>query len=147
MAASREDAEDLVQQSLLNAYRAWRRFDGRNLRSWLIRILRNEHLSKIKRDSSRPQETALDVEIADAEGSWDRIAWRDEASRILAELERLPPEYALAVQLCDVEEMTYEEAAEAMDVPLGTVKSRVFRGRAMIRNRILGRAAEQEAQT
>ncbi len=136
MGASPEEAEDAVQTTLMKAYQNWSRFDGRHLRSWLIRILRNERLMTLR--SAKP------VESLDQEGMpepfeetlWDEVAWRMQADRILEELELLPEHYRMAVQLCDVEQMSYEEAAEAMEVKVGTVRSRLFRARAMLRQRL-----------
>jgi RNA polymerase sigma-70 factor (ECF subfamily) len=131
------DAEDLVGQTLLLGARGWAAFDGRHPRSWLIRILRNEHLAKLRQRSSR-SETGLD-EVAEPsdEGFWEEVSWRAVGDDILRELDRLPEEYRMAVALCDIEEMSYEEAAEAMDVPVGTVRSRVFRGRRLLRARLV----------
>ncbi len=136
MGASPEEAEDAVQSTLMKAFQNWDRFDGRHLRSWLIRILRNERLMAIR--SERPTES-LDHEDAPEPSEdtlWSEVTWRMEAGRILDELELLPEHYRLAVQLCDVEQMTYEEAAEAMDVKVGTVRSRLFRARALLRQRL-----------
>jgi RNA polymerase sigma-70 factor, ECF subfamily len=136
MAGSAEEAEDLLQQTLMKGYRGWSKFDGSYLRSWLVRIMRNELAYAKRKESSAPPMAELDEGIAGEDGLWDSVAWRDQARRVLEELDRLPEEYRLAVTLCDVEEMSYEEAAEAMDVPIGTVRSRVSRGRALIRQRM-----------
>jgi RNA polymerase sigma-70 factor (ECF subfamily) len=131
------EAEDLVSQTLLLAVRAWDSFDGRHLRSWLVRILRNE-FTALRRRVLRKGEVALDdiVEPGD-EGFWREINWRMVGDRLVVELDRLPEEYRMAVTLCDVEEMSYEEAAAAMDVPVGTVRSRLFRGRRILRARLV----------
>lgn len=136
MGATTEEAEDLVQTTLIKAYQAWERFDGRHLRSWLIRILRNERLMLLR---SAKETSSLEDEMANepADASlWEEVSWRLEAGRILQEMENLPEPYRLAIQLCDVEQMTYEEAAEALDIPIGTVRSRLFRGRTMLRERL-----------
>lgn len=138
LASNADEAEDLVQQTLVKAYRAWDRFDGSYLRSWLMRILRNETAYAKRREASGVQYAELNEEVGGEDGLWDSVAWRDQAQRILRELDRLPEEYRLAVTLCDVEEMSYEEAAAAMEVPIGTVRSRVSRGRALIRSRLTG---------
>lgn len=67
---------------------------------------------------------------------WDAILWRDQVGRILEALDGLPEEYRTAITLCDLEQMSYEDAAEAMEVPIGTVRSRVFRGRRLLRERL-----------
>ena len=136
MGCTEEEAEDTVQMCLIKAYQAWDRFDGRHLRSWLIRILRNERLMVIR---SQHEHASLDEPNAvepTQEPFWDEVAWRVEADRILDELENLPDVYRLTIQLCDVEQLTYDEAADAMDVPIGTVRSRLFRARTMLRKRL-----------
>lgn len=146
MAGSMDEAEDLIQQTLIKAYRGWERFDGSYLRSWLMRIMRNEMAYQKRRENSGLQTTELNEEVGGDDGLWDSVAWRDQAQRILHELERLPEEYRLAVTLCDVEEMSYEEAAQAMDVPIGTVRSRVSRGRALIRQRLTGEMVARDGR-
>lgn len=131
-----EEAEDMVAQSVLNAFRGWQRFDGRHLRSWLIRILRNEFANRRRSEAAQIETMPLEDDIATVDAPWDAIVWRDHADRLLAELDTLPIEYRMAVHLCDVEELSYQEAADSMGVPLGTVRSRLFRGRAMIRSRL-----------
>jgi len=133
---SEDEASDLVQQTLMKAFQAWSRFDGRYLRSWLIQILRNENLMRL-RSSGKHEEVELDDQIAIDEPFWDEVHWRAQVHRVLIELDRLPEEFKLAVTLCDIEQMSYEEAALAMEVPIGTVRSRLSRGRALIRSRIM----------
>lgn len=137
LAGSPDDAEELVQQGLVKAFQGWSSFDGKHLRSWLIRILRNEHYARFRSDKPTVQIGAVDCEEPISDGIWDLLLTREQAFRIVAELENLPTEYRLAVHLCDVEEFSYEEAAQAMDVPLGTVRSRLFRGRQLLRSRLL----------
>lgn len=136
MGASPEESEDIVQTTLLKAYGAWDTFDGRYLRSWLIRILRNERLMAIRADRN---EASLDdgSEFIPTEGPfWDDLNSRLDVEALLKELDALPDIYKLAIQLIDVEQLTYEEAAVAMEVPIGTVRSRLFRGREMLRSRL-----------
>lgn len=135
LARSDDEASDLVQQTLVKAFQAWGRFDGRYLRSWLIQIMRNENLMRI-RSSGKMEEVELDEAIAVDEPFWDEVHWRAQVGRVLQELDALPVEFRIAVTLCDLEQMTYEEAAKAMDVPIGTVRSRLSRGRSMLRARL-----------
>lgn len=130
-----EEAVDLVQQTVIKAFRAWDRFDGQHVRSYLIRILRNENLMRLR---ARRAETVAIDDIAEpsVEPPWEVVLTREHVSKIMEELDKLPEEYRWAVQLCDIEQMTYEEAALAMDSPIGTVRSRLFRGRALIRARL-----------
>jgi len=144
MSSSVDEAEDLVQQTLIKAYRGWGRFDGSYLRSWLMRIMRNEMAYAKRREAAGIQTAELLDDGISEDGLWDSVAWRDQAQKILNELDRLPEEYRMAVVLCDVEEMSYEEAARAMDVPIGTVRSRVSRGRAIIRTRLTGASVARD---
>lgn len=145
MGASAEESEDLVQITLVKAYQAWERFDGRHLRSWLIRILRNERLMTLR--TARPV-SSLDAEDAPdipQEPFWNELSWNLQAERVLAELDELPEHFRMVIHLCDVEDMSYEQVSEALDVPIGTVRSRLFRGRRMLRERlepILGNLGE-----
>lgn len=140
-----EEAEDLVQTCLIKAYRAWDRFDGNHLRSWLIKILRNERLMVIR---SQKEAISLDeheeIEVVQ-EGFWTDLADKLEVERIIAAMEQLSPPYRMTLHLCDVEELTYEEAAEIMDIPIGTVRSRLSRARQTLRD-ILIADAQVEAK-
>lgn len=132
---SDDEASDLVQQTLIKAYQAWKRFDGRFLRSWLIQILRNENRMRI-RSMGRHETEELDEGAAVAEPFWDEVHWRHQVQRILVELDSLPTDFKIAVVLCDIEQMSYDEAAEALEIPVGTVRSRLSRGRAVLRKRL-----------
>ena len=131
------DAEDLVGQTLLLAARAWDKFDGEYPRSWLIKILRNEFFGNARKKANQPSVALDSVAEPSEEGYWEAIDGDFAVQDILVELGKLPEEYRLAVSLCDVEEMSYEEAALAMDVPLGTVRSRLYRGRNILRARLV----------
>jgi RNA polymerase sigma-70 factor, ECF subfamily len=131
------DAEDLVGQTLCAAARAWSSFDGRHPRSWLLTILKNEHLKGIRRAGSRPRTVPMEDNFEHGDlGFGDEVENRALADRILTELDALPEEFRMAVALCDVEQMSYEEAAKVMRVPVGTVRSRLFRGRRALRERL-----------
>lgn len=136
MGCKPEEAEDCVQTCLLKAFQAWERFDGRHLRSWLITILRNERLMAIRSQKPEISLEESNVEEGIEEPFWDEVSWKMQAERILEELEHLPENFRMTLHLCDVEQMTYEEAAKAMDVPIGTVRSRLFRAREMLRKRL-----------
>ena len=124
------DAEDLVATTLLSAARAWEGFDGAYPRSWLLRILRNGFLQA--RRSGKVETVEGDPDLV-GEEPWGAIDWGLVGPHLVAHLDRLPEEYRLAVVLCDIEEMPYEEAAAAMEVAVGTVRSRLFRGRRLLR--------------
>ena len=142
MTNNRSDAEDLVQETYLRAFRSYDSFrDGTNLRAWLFRILTNTHINRYRAKKRRPDETELG-DIDDFylyrrlhnQGSRGRSA-EDELMDLLSEgevvtaLESLPEAYRMAVLLADVEGFAYKEIAEILDVPIGTVMSRLHRGR------------------
>ena len=136
MVRCEDEAEDLVGQTVAKAYAAWSRFDGQYLRSWLIKILRNEVYNVRRMQESRPEESELRDDLAGDGPFWDDVHWKICAQHLHRELDKLPDEFRLAVHLCDIEGMSYEEAACAMDVPVGTVRSRLFRGRARLRTKL-----------
>lgn len=142
MTRNAEEAEDIVGQTLLLGYKHWNRFDGEHTRSWLIRILKNEFLGLRRKQRSRPEETELDLEVGDQNKSWTGIADRLNSERIIQAMEQLPEEFRMVSLLCDVEQMSYEEVAEALDIPLGTVRSRLFRARARLRELLADFVAE-----
>ena len=135
---NRADAEDLVQESLLRAYKAIHTFDGRYPRAWLLTILRNTERNRHRR---RRPELLSDPNIAEERGpatESDEIERRAEDSEfdsaVTAALEQLPENFRRVVELVDVDGLTYQEAADVLDVPLGTVMSRLHRARRRIRD-------------
>jgi len=137
LAGNETEAEDIVSNAMLNAYKAWERFDGRHVRSWLVRIVQNEFYAQRRRPAAR-QSVALDAVAEPADETfWQDIDWTLVGGDVLREVEKLPEEYRLAVVLCDAEGLSYEEAAMAMDVPVGTVRSRLSRGRNLLRSRLV----------
>jgi RNA polymerase sigma-70 factor (ECF subfamily) len=131
------DAEDAVGQTLMAAVKAWDRFDGHHARSWLIKILKNECFA-ISRKRGKRLETDISIVAEPAtEDFWQAVDWTLVGDHLLEALDDLPTEYRLAVALCDVEQMGYEEAAEALEIPVGTLKSRIFRGRKLLRSRLI----------
>lgn len=138
------DAEDLVQETFLRGYRGYERFEaGTNLRAWLFRILTNTYINSYRKKQRRPDETELDeVEelflyrrVAGRDGTdFGRSAEEELFSHITSDdvkraIEALPEQYRMAVLLADVEGFPYKEIAEILDVPIGTVMSRIHRGR------------------
>lgn len=127
------DAEDLVSQTLYLAAKAWDRFDGQHARSWLIQILRNEHLGRVRKSARHPEVALEDVPELSEEGYWVNIDHQLIHSEILVVVDRLPEEYRLAVVLCDIEGMTRQDAASALEISEGTINSRLHRGRNLLR--------------
>lgn len=136
---SADDAEDLVSGAIQKALLNFESFDGRHLRSWLIAILRNELLTDIRYKRRHPTEEFPEEWEPPVGDGWSEISGRLEATSVLEALECIPESYRLVVHMFDVEEMTYQEIAEALDIPIGTVRSRLSRGRQMIRTKLTGR--------
>lgn len=139
MVGSSDDAEDLVGQTLHRAFTNRKTFDGTHLRSWLIAILRNELLNELRYRRRHPVEELEDAHEPADEGSWAEIANRIDSKAIMDALDEVPPLYQEVIQLFDIEEMTYEEIAESLDIPIGTVRSRLSRGRAILRRKLSGK--------
>ncbi len=138
------DAEDLVQDTYLRAWRSFATFqEGTNLRAWLYRILTNSFINTYRAKQRRPNETRMDniedLYLYKRLGSLDTALANRSAEdtmfdlftdgEVKAALEALPENFRLPVLLCDVEGFAYKEIAEILDIPVGTVMSRLHRGR------------------
>ena len=144
MLGSPPAAEDAAQDAFLSAYRKVGSMRGPSARSWLLRIAANTCIDELRRRKRRPQ-VSLDLPVPSEEGGRpidlpdpaagpERLAVRHELWRALQEeLLQLPEDQRLAVILCDVQGLSYEEIAATMGGSLGTVKSRISRGRARLR--------------
>lgn len=143
MLGDRQAAEDATQEAFLSAYRALPRFAGGSLRSWLTRIAANQCKDELRRRRRRGAISSLDRIVDTDEGSLE-IPDDAPTAPVLAEqaelghelqsaLKELPPEQREAIVLVDLQEFRYEEAAQAAGISVGTVKSRVHRGRLRLR--------------
>lgn len=145
----REEAQDLAQEAIIRAYEAFDRFDGRNFKAWILRILTNLYINKYRRRQRSGTTSSLDEELAaepmaQLDQMPDRLVFDEMmGSEVEAALGRVPPDFRTAVLLSDVEGLSYEEIADATEVPIGTVRSRIARGRAILR-RELERFAREE---
>jgi RNA polymerase sigma-70 factor (ECF subfamily) len=144
------DADDLVQETMLKAHRGFDGFTpGTNAKGWLLTILRHAFINEYRRRSRRPETMDLDTAEAIAAlpeeglaGAGDRFfdGLVDEA--VLRAVDELPEVFREAVVLSDVEGLNYQETAQVLGVPVGTVKSRLFRGRRLLKARLYRYALE-----
>lgn len=145
MTGSYADAEDLSQEAFVKAYVAFDQFAiGTNFRAWLLRILTNTHINRYRRACRSPETVAWE-DITDSgarripqERSPDPLPEQEVLSDVHDDtigpaLDALPDEFREAVILSDMHELSYKEIAQALDIPLGTVRSRIFRGRRLLR--------------
>ncbi len=150
-----QDAEDLTQEAVVSAYLGFDNFElGTNFRAWMFRILRNTHINRYR----KKQRSVATVEWEEL-GDESRAPGGLEASSlagleadllrqvpdegIVPALDALPEEFRVAVVLSDIHQYSYDEIAEELDIPLGTVRSRIFRGRQRLRETLADYARQQ----
>jgi RNA polymerase sigma-70 factor (ECF subfamily) len=146
MLGSPQSAEDAAQEAFISAYKSVSKLRGANVRSWLFRIASNRCIDELRRRQRRPlvsldaptaDEEARPLDVPDKElGPEGRALQGELHAALQSELLLLPDDQRLAVTLCDMEGLQYEEIAEVMGSSVGTVKSRISRGRARLRIRI-----------
>lgn len=156
LADNASSAEDLLQSALVRAYVHRDSFRGEGaLTAWLCCIVRNEHTEVVRQTARRRSlvRSALerfgqlfeDWSAAPELGPELSLSIAEDSESVLAALQELPEQYRSAVWMCDVEEMSYQAASEALGIPIGTVKSRHARGRAKLRACLVRRRAQEEA--
>jgi RNA polymerase sigma-70 factor, ECF subfamily len=150
LVGSREEAEDLVQQTYERAFRSWRQFTpGTNLRAWLLRILTNLNIDRGRRQQRSPQTTSLDTEAGDyflynkleaqspdGTADEDRVLERLSQDSIVDALAEVPHDFRDVLVLVDIGEFSYADAAQILDIPIGTVMSRLHRGRRILKKNL-----------
>jgi RNA polymerase sigma-70 factor (ECF subfamily) len=149
-----DDARDLLQETYLKAYRFWDKYErGTNIRAWLFRIMKNSYINRYRKETREPDT----VDYAEVENFYDSI--RSEATdtndlqeklfgsllgdEVTKALESLPEDFRTVVILCDIEGLTYEEIAEFIDRPIGTVRSRLHRGRKLLQAKLFQYAKQR----
>lgn len=145
------DAEDLVQETMLKAYRGFGSFEeGTNLKAWLYRILTNTYINQYRARKRRPEQSNLDnvedlylyrrmggLESADlGRTTEDLVLDRFSEAEVQAAVDSLPENFRMPVLLADVEGFSYKEIAEILDIPIGTVMSRLHRGRKALQKQL-----------
>ncbi len=155
MTRNPQDAEDLVQESFAKAFASFHQFrPGTNLKAWLYRILTNTFINSYRKKQRQPQQMTEEIEdwqLARAESHTSSGLKSAEAqalehlpdSDVKDALQRIPDDFRMAVYLADVEGFAYKEIAEIMDTPVGTVMSRLHRGRRMLRDLLTDYAEER----
>ncbi len=150
MTRSSEDAEDLVQETYFKAYKYYDKFEeGTNLKAWLFKILKNTFINNYRKRKLEPRS----VDFAEIEDSFERIVRRDNTDQpadpeaeyfhgvldddVKKALDSLPYDYRMVVVLADLEDFSYKEIAEILDCPVGTVMSRLYRGRKLLEKALL----------
>ena len=150
------DAEDVVQETFLKAYRAYDSFQaGTNLKAWLYRILTNTYINRYRKAQRRPSEVELG-ELQDlylykrlgeqsgaSESAEEEVLEQFVDSDVIQALESLPDNFRMPVLLADVEGFAYKEIAEMLDIPIGTVMSRLHRGRKALQKKLWHLAEER----
>jgi RNA polymerase sigma-70 factor (ECF subfamily) len=154
LAGSREEAEDLVQETYARAFRAWRSFEpGTNLRAWLFRILTNLNIDRGRRIQRSPDTQPLEendyflynkLEEATSDANVDerRVVERLSQNDAVTALADLPHDFRDVVLLVDLADFTYSDAAQILDIPIGTVMSRLHRGRRMLKRSLAESSVE-----
>ena len=132
-----DEARDLVQEVLLRLHRGLQTYQPGSLEGWLSRITTNVFLDQMRRRARRPTDPLPDADpervLPPTAGADDQYTDAVLSADIQKALDGLPPEYRTAVVLCDVAGLPYAEIAEALEIPVGTVRSRIHRGRALLR--------------
>lgn len=151
------EAEDLVQDAFVRAYRFWHTFKtGTSIKAWLFTILRNTFINRYHRTNRRRSaksdleaqlgslgaEVAVGHPTAKIPGPDQALAQRVTREHIMAALDTIPEDYRMAVVLADLEGLAYKEIAEVMDCPIGTVMSRIYRGRKLLHKLLHEHATE-----
>ena len=148
-----DDAKDLLQETFMKAFRFWDKYEkGTNIRAWLFRIMKNSYINRYRKEAREPGM----VDYDDVENFYDSI--RDDSTdsndlqkhmysnmlsdEVISALQSLPEDFRTVLILCDIEQLTYEEISDFLNCPIGTVRSRLHRGRKMLEEKLRDYAKE-----
>jgi RNA polymerase sigma-70 factor (ECF subfamily) len=139
---NRAEAEDLVQETLVQALQSFHRFTpGTNCRAWLLSILQHVRANRQRKRGRLVIDSGVDERVANVVPFVPPIPDAVTDEDMLLALQQIPQQHQEVILLCDVEDMTYKEIAAALDIPIGTVMSRLHRGRALLRTELARRGA------
>ncbi len=147
MTGNTDDAHDLLQETYLKAYRFWDKYEkGTNIRAWLFRIMKNTYINLYRKTVKEPDTVDYDEiknfyntikeESADPNDLQEKLFGQLLDDEVAKALESLPEDFRTVVILCDIEGLTYEEIAEFVECPVGTVRSRLHRGRKLLQSKL-----------
>jgi RNA polymerase sigma-70 factor, ECF subfamily len=159
MTRNRDDAEDLAQDTVVKAYRFFDHFEGgTNFKAWILRVMTNLYINQYHKTAKQGER--VDLEDVSEFSIYETLYYQagcshpaDPCEQVLAKLDEeticaaidaLPPLFRIVVTLADLQGLNYEEIAQALSVPVGTVKSRLFRGRHQIQKQLWGHFNEQQ---
>jgi RNA polymerase sigma-70 factor (ECF subfamily) len=149
-----DDARDLLQETYLKAYRFWDKYEkGTNIRAWLFRIMKNSYINRYRKETKEPDTVDYDdvenfynsirAESTDPNDLQEKLYGNLLGDEVVQALQSLPDDFRTVVILCDIEGLTYEEIAEFVDIPIGTVRSRLHRGRKLLQAKLFEYAQQQ----
>ncbi len=149
-----DDARDLLQETYLKAYRFWDKYEqGTNIRAWLFRIMKNTYINRYRKEVKEPDKVDYEVvenfynsiraQSADPNDLQEKLYGNLLGDEVAKALESLPDDFRTVVILCDIEGLTYEEIAEFIDRPIGTVRSRLHRGRKLLQEKLYDYAKQR----
>ena len=145
LVGSREEAEDLMQETYARAFRSWRSFTpGTNLRAWLLRILTNLNIDRGRKQQRTPDTqpleegdyflyNKLEESVGDESPDEERVVERLSQDSVVSALSAVPHDFRDVVVLVDIGDFSYADAAQILDIPIGTVMSRLHRGRRILK--------------
>src|SRR5438128_4205730 len=148
LVGSKEEAEDLVQETYARAFRSWRSFTpGTNLRAWLLRILTNLNIDRGRRRQRTPDTqpleegdyflyNRLEESGGDASNDEERVVERLSQDDVVTALSAVPHDFRDVIVLVDIGDFSYADAAQILDIPIGTVMSRLHRGRRILKREL-----------